>query len=113
MPSPVRCLNLNEQVAQKLHACTGPYSQGRARDVLDILLINLLGRLDPFAVRAAAEQVFAARATHGFPPTVRIPAEWQSELEVLSKELGYPATAAREIEARFQAFVDLVAASSP
>jgi hypothetical protein len=113
VPSPVRCLNLNEQVAQKLHACTGPYSQGRARDVLDILLINLLGRLDPVAVRAAAEQVFTARATHGFPPTVRTPPEWQLELEVLSKELGYPATSAREIEARFQAFVDSVAASSP
>jgi hypothetical protein len=24
IPSPVRCLNLSEQVAQKLHACTGP-----------------------------------------------------------------------------------------
>ena len=44
-PSPVRCLNLSEQVAQKLHACTGPFSQGRARDVLDILLIDLLGKI--------------------------------------------------------------------
>jgi Nucleotidyl transferase AbiEii toxin, Type IV TA system len=113
VPSPVRCLNLNAQVAQKLHACTGPYSQGRARDVLDILLINLLGRLEPVAVRAAAEQVFTARATHGFPPPVRIPAEWHLELEGLAKELGYPATSAKEIEARFQAFVDSVAASSP
>jgi Nucleotidyl transferase AbiEii toxin, Type IV TA system len=111
VPSPVRCLNLNEQVAQKLHACTGPYSQGRARDVLDILLINLLGELDVVAVRAAAEQVFTARATHGFPPTIRIPAEWQPELEILAKELGYPATSAKEIEARFRAFVDSVAAS--
>jgi len=34
-----------EQVAQKLHACTGPYSAGRARDVLDILLIDLLDKL--------------------------------------------------------------------
>lgn len=38
--SPVRCLNLAEQVAQKLHACTGPAAAGRARDVLDILLID-------------------------------------------------------------------------
>src|ERR1700733_7339173 len=109
VPSPVRCMNLSEQVAQKLHACTGPYSQGRARDVLDILLIDMLGKLDVVAVRIAAEQVFAQRATHDFPPFVLIPAEWQPELEVLAKELGYPATSAVEIEARFHCFVDFVA----
>ena len=91
VPSPVRCLNLNEQIAQKLHACTGPYSQGRARDVLDILLIDMLGRLDAATVGAVAKQVFAERATHDSPPAIRIPAEWQPELEALAKELGYPA----------------------
>jgi hypothetical protein len=112
VPSPVRCLNLSEQVAQKLHASTGPYSQGRARDVLDILLIDLLGKLNVTAVRAASEQVFAQRATHDFPPMIRIPAEWKPELEVLAKELGYPATSAAEIEARFRAFVDSIANAS-
>jgi len=107
-PSPVRCLNLSEQVAQKLHACTGPYSQGRARDVLDILLIDLLGKLDVKAVRAAAKQVFAQRATHAFPQLIQIPEEWKPELEVLAKELGYPATSAAEIEVRFRTFVHLV-----
>ena len=108
VPSPVRCLNLSEQVAQKLHACTGPYSQGRARDVLDILLIDMLGRLDMTAVRAAAEEVFAQRATHDFPPVFHIPPEWQPELEVLARELGYPASSAAEIEARFRTFVGSV-----
>jgi hypothetical protein len=102
VPSPVRCLNLSEQVAQKLHACTGPYSAGRARD---ILLIELLGKLDMKAVRATADSVFAERATHAFPPTVKIAAEWQPELEVLAQELGYPTTSAPEIEVRFRAFV--------
>jgi Nucleotidyl transferase AbiEii toxin, Type IV TA system len=112
VPSPVRCLNLSEQVAQKLHACTGPYSQGRARDVLDILLIDLLGKLNVSAVRVAAERIFAVRATHDFPPPIRIPAEWQPELETLAKELGYPATSASEIEARFRFFVNSVAEAS-
>ena len=76
VPSPVRCLNLNDQVAQKLHACTGPFSKGRAHDVLGILLIDLFGRLNMAAVRAAASQLFAERATHNFPPAVRIPTEW-------------------------------------
>jgi hypothetical protein len=90
VPSPVRCLNLSEQVAQKLHACTGPYSQERARDVLDILLIDQLRKLDLASVRDAAEQVFNARGTHSFPPTIQIPGEWQAELEALAKELGVP-----------------------
>jgi hypothetical protein len=72
-------------------------------------LIDLLGKLDLKAVRAAAEQVFTERATHDFPPTAQIAAEWQPELEVLAKELGYSTTSAMEIEARFRAFVDLLA----
>ena len=109
VPPSVRCLNLSEQIAQKLHACTGPYSAGRARDILDILLIELLCELDVKSVRAAVEGVFAERATHPFPPTVRIAVEWQAELEVLAKELGYPTTSAAEIEARFRVFVESLA----
>ncbi len=105
VPFPVRCMNLSEQVAQKLHACTGPYSQGRARDVLDILLIDLLGKLDGPAVQEAAEKVFTARGTHDFPPAVFLPVEWRPELEALARELGYSTTSAAEIEARFRAFV--------
>jgi hypothetical protein len=109
VPSPVRCLNLSEQVAQKLHASTGPNSKGRARDVLDILLIDLSGKLDLRVVHAAAEQVFLQRATHSFPPPIQILAEWKPELKALATELGYPATSAAEIEARFKVFVDAVA----
>ena len=82
---------------------------GRARDVLDILLIDILGKLDAKKVRAAAEQVFEERATRAFPPTVQIAAEWKPELEVLAKELGYLTTSATEIESRFGAVVDLLA----
>ena len=71
VPSPICCLNLSEQIAQKLHACTGPYSAGRARDVLDILLIELLGKLDVKDLGVAAEQVFEERAIHAFPPTFK------------------------------------------
>ena len=72
-------------------------------------MIYLLGKLDMKAVRTAAQQVFAERATHEFPPTVQIAAEWGPEFEVLAKELGYPTTSAAEIEARFHAFVVLLA----
>ncbi len=105
VPLSVRCMNLSEQVAQKLHACTGPYSQGRARDVLDILLIDLLGKLDVPAVRTAAEKVFTARKTHDFPPAISLPVEWRPELEALARELGYPTTSSAEIESRFRSFI--------
>ena len=42
----VRCLGINEQVAQKLHARTGPQRQDRARDILDILVVDMLDQLD-------------------------------------------------------------------
>lgn len=112
IPSPVRCLNLSEQVAQKLHACTGPYSKGRARDVLDILLIDLLGKMDAEAVRAAAKHVFKQRAMHEFPPEIKLPEEWGPELEALAKELGYPATSAAEIKDRFRNCVDRIASAT-
>lgn len=69
--TPVRCLNLSEQVAQKLHACTGPVSSGRARDVLDILLIDALGKLDYVQTRIAVERVFKERGTHQLPRNLR------------------------------------------
>ena len=74
--SPVRCLNLADQIAQKLHACTGPVSAGRARDVLDILLIDTLGELDYRAAAEASRRVFEERGTHEFPPKAAIPPEW-------------------------------------
>lgn len=107
----VVCLNPIEQIAQKLHGCTGQYSKGRDRDVLDILVIELLDKMDATSVRRAAELVFTQRATHKFPPAIEIPADWNSETETLAKELGYPATTAADIDARFRACVDRIANS--
>ena len=81
--TPVLCLNLNDQAEQKLSACTRPFSEGRARDVLDILLIDLFGRLNMADVPAATSQLFAEGTTHAVLPAVRIPTEWGPELEGL------------------------------
>lgn len=100
--SPVRCLNLAEQIAQKLHACTGPFSAGRARDVLDILLVDLLSELDYAAAAEASRRIFRERATHEFPPGIVFPREWYPELESLAKELEFPITTPAAIEVRFR-----------
>jgi len=108
----VRCLGINEQTAQKLHACTGPQREDRARDVLDILLVDMLGQLDYVRARTAAERIFTARGTHPFPPSASLPAEWRRELENLAQELGYPTTSSEAIEAKFVAVVQAIATAS-
>lgn len=104
----VRCISIHEQVAQKLHACSGPQREDRARDVLDILLLDMLGQLDHRLTRAAAERVFAERATHPFPPTATLPVQWRRELEALAQELGYRTTKAEEIEVEFAAVLERI-----
>jgi Nucleotidyl transferase AbiEii toxin, Type IV TA system len=104
----VRCISISEQVAQKLHACTGPQREDRAGDVLDILLLDMLGQLDYRRAREAAEHVFAQRATHAFPPSTALPAEWRQELESLAQELGYRITKAEEIGAKFATVVQRI-----
>jgi hypothetical protein len=103
--SPVRCLALPDQVAQKLHACSGPAAAGRARDVLDILLIDLLGHLDYSKTAKAATRIFQERATHAFPPAFTMPAEWHSELEAMAAELNFPIKSSDEIGTRFREII--------
>lgn len=102
MISPIRCLSLADQLAQKLHACTGPHSEGRARDILDILLIDLLGNLDYSKVRKAAVRLFSERATHAFPPEISIPPHWHVLFRAMAVELGYPVTDPAAIEDQFK-----------
>ena len=111
--SSVRCLGLAEQVAQKLHACTGPAAAGRARDVLDILLIEALGQLNYAETAHAARRLFEARATHAFPPAFAMPPEWGPELESLALELSFTLSTAGEIEGRFREVIQLLERAAP
>lgn len=104
--SPVRCLKLADQVAQKLHACTGPFSAARARDILDILLIDTLGELNYAETGTAVRRVFEERATHNFPPNTTIRPEWGPELEALARDLGFPIRTISDVQQRFSKFVE-------
>jgi hypothetical protein len=103
--SPVRCLALPDQVAQKLHACTGPAAAGRARDVLDILLIDALGSLDYSQTATAALRIFQERATHPFPPVFVMAAEWRYELEAMAADLDFPIKSSVAIGERFHEII--------
>jgi hypothetical protein len=77
--SPVRCISLSEQVAQKLHACTAP-------------------KLNYSAALVAAQRVFHERGTHDFPPEFVVPMLWRPELETLATQLSFPVSSAAELK---------------
>lgn len=103
--SPVRCITLDIQVAQKLHASTNPrvlQSENRARDIMDIVLLDELGQLDPKAVQIACVRVFERRAEYAWPPLIELPATWKIELESLAAEQGLPLLTSDKIVATFE-----------
>jgi len=104
--SPIRCITIDVQVAQKLHACTNPrvlQGENRARDILDIVLLDLLGQIDVSAARTACVRVFEHRAEHAWPPTIDVPPAWRIELESLAAEQSFPLTSADDIVSAFMA----------
>jgi hypothetical protein len=111
VPPQVRCLGINEQVAQKLHVCTAPGAQGRARDILDILRFDLLGKIDHARVRTAAKRTFKEIGTHAFPPVAEIPAAWSEEVVNLARQLPFPTDNANELAERFRTLLTRIVES--
>jgi hypothetical protein len=102
--SPVRCIRLDIQVAQKLHACTNPRvveGENRARDVFDVVFLDMLRQLDPKAVQSACIRVFEQRAEHAWPPSIDIPPAWRVELASLAAEQALPFATGDEVVAAF------------
>ncbi|MFK0010014.1 nucleotidyl transferase AbiEii/AbiGii toxin family protein [Paenarthrobacter sp. NPDC090520] len=108
------------QVAQKLHACTGPGHEERERDVLDILLLKR-NVFDPGLgtepLLQACEDIFRTRARIGsmngvqakvWPTAIVIHENWGPEFATLAGRLGMDIDLAAAIEelndwaARFQ-----------
>src|SRR5262249_2765544 len=77
-PDKVACLSLRYQIAQKLHAVTErPPDRPNLRfwDLIDLILLrDIAGDFD--RVREAAEQIFAGRDTHEWPPRLVVPDAW-------------------------------------
>lgn len=96
-PDPVPVLTLPAQIAQKLHACTAPDTDGwvneRAHDLVDLQLMRQdLGDDAWPEVRAACERLFRSRQGHAWPPVVTLRAGWperyRQEREGLVAELA-------------------------
>lgn len=76
-PKPVRVMRTDHQVAQKLHAVSESGSE-RARDLIDLQLLDRGEALDLVLVRATCERLFEYRRQQAWPPTVEAGAGWDT-----------------------------------
>lgn len=76
--APVPCLNIHDQMAQKIHAATEPAPGNRRwRDIVDVYLFETMFPPDDDALRTATEYVFTTRGTHAWPPAaLTLSEEW-------------------------------------
>ena len=77
LPAPGRAplTSLDRQVAQKLHALTGPGD--RARDLVDLQLIAANAELNLVATRRVCERLFVYRKAQTWPPEVVLRDGWE------------------------------------
>jgi len=113
-PPAVPCLPVTHQIAQKLHAVTEPTTlevrQERVRHLVDLLLIRELAT-DLSALRTACRRVFAARATHSWPPSVVMVRGWEPEFARLAVEVGLEAKDLEGAIRQLDAFIQQVEAA--
>ncbi len=91
LPEAANCVSLRYQVAQKLHACTEVFDEGREndrfRDVMDILLVeDLLYDVGLGHVREACVDIFAVRDKHTWPPTLTVYDSWRVPFVALARQ---------------------------
>jgi hypothetical protein len=94
LPDAANCVSLRYQVAQKLHACTEVFYEGREndrfRDVMDVLLVeDLLYDVGLAHVREACIDIFMVRDKHVWPPTVTVYDSWRVPFAELARENGF------------------------
>ena len=93
-PDRIACVSVRYQIAQKLHACTELYRDGREndrfRDLIDLQLLHDL--LDDGAmpsVRDACIEIFELRGTHAWPPTVTVWPSWPTGFAAMAREVDF------------------------
>jgi Nucleotidyl transferase AbiEii toxin, Type IV TA system len=93
-PERIACVSVRYQIAQKIHACTEIYPDGREndrfRDLIDLQLLRELvddGGLP--AVRAACVEIFELRAKHAWPPAVTVWPSWADGFAAMARDVAF------------------------
>ncbi len=112
-PPMLRLYPLVTHVAEKLHAYTMPRKRpnSRVKDLPDIPLLAMAGSVDAQHLRAALEQTFSFRKTHGLPPSLPEPlASWSKPYEAMAKQDALQWQTLKDITDAAAAFVNPVLA---
>jgi hypothetical protein len=93
-PARIACVSVRYQIAQKIHACTEVYADGRTndrfRDLIDLqLLRGLVDDRGLLPVRSACVEIFELRAKHAWPPEVRIWPSWADGFAAMAREVAF------------------------
>jgi Nucleotidyl transferase AbiEii toxin, Type IV TA system len=112
-PPTLRLYPIETHIAEKLHAYTMPRSRPntRVKDLPDLALLASVQPVEAGRVRAALEQTFDFRRTHGLPGTLPAPAPaWAGPYAAMAREdqLAWPTLA--DVTAAAQVFLDPVLA---
>jgi hypothetical protein len=86
VPKPVRVMRADHQVAQKLHAVSEPGSE-RARDLVDLQLLDKAEELDLAQVKATCLRLFEYRQRQAWPPTIETGAGWDTLYKAAIEEI--------------------------
>lgn len=99
-PVTLAAIPLERHIAEKLHAYSQTYADGRrstrVKDLVDLALLAELATFDARALRAAIDQTFDQRAVHPVPTQLPPPPEaWRTPFRELARAIGIP----QELEA--------------
>ena len=86
-------LPLEQHVAEKVHAYTRMYGQGksssRPKDLIDLVFIGSFARLDADRLRNALKGIFDSRGAHPLPSTLPDPPrDWRTPYRRMATEVG-------------------------
>lgn len=93
-PEQIACVSVRYQIAQKIHACTEIYIDGREndrfRDLIDLQLLRDLiedGGLP--AVGEACIEIFTLRNKHSWPPQVTVHSSWPAGFAAMAADIDF------------------------
>lgn len=91
-PPVISMISIEQQLAEKLHAYTRPRELGhntRVKDLVDMLLLLRMRKLEPAHCKAVMERVFRVRNSHHLPTALSPPpAQWAEPFAAMARECG-------------------------
>ena len=109
-PERIACVSVRYQIAQKIHACTEVYADGREndrfRDLIDLqLLRGLVEERGLFRVRTACDEIFELRAKHPWPPQVTIWPSWADGFAAMASDVAFHTDDVESAAAELRGFI--------